>query len=299
MSKILVLGSVNIDTTYSVDHIVREGETISSTAVQSSPGGKGANQAAALAKAGADVYFAGKLGSDGEWILSLLRGYHADTSLSIIDNNIMTGCALIQVSRTGQNSIILNAGGNKEFELSEIGTIIDNFGHGDFIVLQNEINHIEEIIDIAYDKGLSVCLNPSPFDSTFFKMDLNKISYFFVNEIEAAELAEEESKEASDAGFRRLAEKLSSKFPHALFIMTVGKNGAYCFNSEFIAYSPIVDYPVVDTTGAGDTFCGYFLASLLRNKTIQECLDTASLASSIAVTRKGAMDAIPFASEVM
>ena len=297
--RYLVLGSVNIDRTFSVDHIVNPGETIPSYGIADSAGGKGANQAAALGKAGLSVYFAGKLGSDGKWILDQLEEYGVNISKCIISPVSHTGQAIIQVDRSGQNSIILDAGGNMELDLAELNGILKDFQQGDMIILQNEINSIAEIIRMAKAKGMRICMNPSPFDERISDYPLDLVDIFFVNEIEGRLMAGMDTIPCSDYEFRLLAHKLISKFPTAVFILTAGKNGAYYISSEKgLFYSPIIDYPVVDTTGAGDTFCGYMLASLESGTEPEEALIIASRASGIAVSRKGAMASIPTKDEV-
>ena len=136
MNKILDFGSLNIDIIYKVDHIVKEGETISSFDVIQSAGGKGANQAAALAKAKAEVYLAGKIGPDGQFLLDLLNDYSVNTSL-VYTYEGKTGQAIIQLDKNSQNSIILFAGGNKLITKEEVNEVLNNFASGDYILLQN------------------------------------------------------------------------------------------------------------------------------------------------------------------
>jgi ribokinase len=186
--KILVFGSLNIDLVFSVDHIVCPGETISSGSLEKSAGGKGANQAAALAKAGTEVYMAGKIGRDGEFLLELLQSYGVHTDYVAMYEGA-TGQALIQLDRRGQNSIVLYDGGNGAIEAAEIGRVLADFGAGDIILLQNEIPHTGEIIRAARSRGMKICLNPSPYDEKIDALPLNEINLFFVNEIEGAALA--------------------------------------------------------------------------------------------------------------
>ena len=296
--RFLVLGSINIDMTFKVDHIVRGGETLSSDGLSVNAGGKGANQAAALGKAGMEVYFAGKMGTDGEWILDMLRSFGVDTSLSISSDDIHTGQALIQVDKAGQNCILLNAGGNKEFTRSDIDKILGHFSKGDTIILQNEINEVAYAMERASAAGLAVILNPSPFDSAKSTLPLQLADTLFVNEVESASLAGVPVP-ADDEGFRTVMDILGNMYSDTRIILTAGKNGAYCFEkNRKVSFAPIVDYPVVDTTGAGDTFCGYFLAAEAAGKDAEEALCIASKAAGIAVSRSGAMQAMPWAGEV-
>jgi ribokinase len=291
--KVLVYGSLNIDLIFEVDHIVLPGETVSGVSFARNAGGKGANQAAALAKAGLDVFMAGKIGRDGEFLLRLLRSYGVDTgNVSVYEGD--TGNALIQVDRNGQNAIVLYAGGNGAIDLCEVENVIQAFDRGDCLVVQNEIARTKEIIAAAKKRGLKIHLNPSPYNENIEALPLDDVDCFFVNELEGASLAGL----SKDAPFSDVLDALVKRFPMAEIILTAGSNGAYYGQGGVREYAPIVDAPVVDTTGAGDTFTGYFLASRAKGLGVREALETASKASSIAVSRKGAMESVPYAKEV-
>ena len=292
--KILVYGSLNIDLIFTVDHIVRPGETIASTALIKSAGGKGANQAAALAKAGMDVYMAGKIGEDGRFLLDLLESYGANTEKVAVFDGV-TGQALIQVDKNGQNSIVLYAGGNGEIRENEIGGVLGSFGPGDAVLLQNEIPHTGAIMEKAKARGMKVFLNPSPCDEKIRKLPLNLVDVFFVNEIEGADLAGiPEGSEPPPV----ILDKLTERYPAAEIILTAGKDGAYYGFEKIREKGEIIDLPVVDTTGAGDTFTGYYIASREKQYSIKDALNISCKASSIAVSRKGAMQAMPLKDEV-
>jgi ribokinase len=290
--KILVYGSLNIDLIFSVDHIVRPGETISSSALVRSAGGKGANQSAALAKAGMKVFIAGKIGGDGSFLLEQLQSYGVDTR-HVMRWEGFTGQALIQVDKTGQNSIILNAGGNGAIRSDEIVPVLENFRQGDIVLLQNEIPLSGEIMTEAKKRGMKVCLNPSPFDERIEKLPLELSDILFVNEIEGAGLAGLDNPEIP-----ALQDTLTKRFPETEIILTAGKDGAYYSKGDERAKGDIVDIPVVDTTAAGDTFTGYYLAARAKNCAVKDALTLACKAASITVSRKGAMQSIPFAAEV-
>jgi ribokinase len=296
--KILDYGSLNIDLVFSVDHIVRPGETISSGGLVKSAGGKGANQSAALAKAGLQVFIAGKIGQDGLFLLELLRSYGVDTSLVKVDDE-PTGQALIQVDKNGQNSIVLYGGGNQRITIEEIQAALANFDKGDALLLQNEIAHNREIMLLAKKRGLQIILNPSPFDEKIAELPLDAVDVFFVNEVEGAAMAGL----PADTGFPEILEALTKRFPKAEIVLTAGKKGAYYGKGSgkeaARAFAPIVDAPVVDTTAAGDTFTGFFLAARSKGDSPAEALALASKASSITVSRPGAMQSIPLAEEVL
>jgi ribokinase len=293
MIRVLVYGSLNIDMVFAVDHIVLPGETVSSSSFTRNAGGKGANQAAALGKVGMNTFLAGKIGADGKFILPLLNSYGVDTGNVTVYEGA-TGNALIQVDRNGQNSIVLYPGGNGDISVCEIERVISAFDDSDFLVVQNEIAHTGEIINAAKKRGLKVHLTPSPYDEKIELLPLDRVDCFFVNELEGAALASL-SKDAPPAD---TLDKLMKRFPKAEIILTAGKNGAYYGQGETREYVAIVEAPVVDTTGAGDTFTGFFLAARVKGMDVRAALETASKASSITVSRKGAMESVPFAAEV-
>ena len=291
--KILVYGSLNIDVIFSVDHIAAPGETISSSSLTRSSGGKGANQAAALAKAGMPVYMAGKIGEDGKFLLELLRSYGVNTD-NVVCYEGATGQALIQVDKSGQNAIVLYGGGNSAVELGEIAIVAAQFSAGDILVVQNEIAHTKEIMKSAKQRGMKVYLNPSPYNDTIEKLPLELVDVFFVNELEARALASLPPQTSPGMSL----DALVKRFPAAEIILTAGTDGAYYGAPAIRARATIVEVPVVDTTAAGDTFTGYYIASRVRNFPVQEALNLACKAASITVSRPGAMQSIPFKDEV-
>jgi len=290
--KVLSFGSLNIDLLFSVDHIALPGETISSVSFARSAGGKGANQAAALAKAGLPVYMAGKIGKDGLFLLELLESYGVNTDY-VIQYEGATGQAVIQIDKNGQNSIVLFSGGNGEITIEEIEKIIAQFSSTDIIVLQNEIVHIDHIIKTAKNKGIRICFNPSPFDEKIFSLPLESVNWLFVNEIEGAALAG-----FSQPSYNAAIDRLTENFPETEIILTAGKDGAFYGCGKKRISCEIVKTPVIDTTAAGDTFTGFFLAAREKDMSVSQSLAAAGKAASITVSRKGAMESIPYANEV-
>ncbi len=292
--KTLVYGSINIDMTYHIDHIVREGETITATSFSMGAGGKGANQAAALAKAGADVFLAGRTGSDACFIMDKLKGFKVDTSLVKVDEGPRSGKALIQVDKAGRNSIIVLPAANREQSDDDITHALGVFSKGDWLVLQNEVNGLAGLISMAKAKGMHVCINPSPLDEMIKELPLQDCDMIFVNEEEGAMLAGKGLGATTD----EVIGALKAEYPGQVVILTLGKKGACHISREGVFFQDIIDYPVVDTTGAGDSFLGFYLASHQRGLAVEDCLYYASKASGIAVSRPGAMDAMPFREEV-
>ena len=291
--KILVFGSLNIDLVFLVDHIAAPGETISSTSLVKSAGGKGANQAAALAKAGMPVYMAGKIGSDGEFLLGLLESYGANTG-RVVRYEGATGQALIQLDKNKQNAIVLYPGGNGAITVEEVQATLEEFGPGDLVVLQNEIACLREIMADAKGRGLRICLNPSPCNEKIAGLPLELADLLFVNEIEAAAL----TSMPPGSPLPDMLDSLTGRFPAAEIILTAGEDGAYYGCGGYRAKGDIVKVPVADTTGAGDTFTGYFIAAREKGMAVPQSLAAACKASSIAVSRFGAMESIPLAAEV-
>lgn len=288
--KFLNYGSINIDLVYRVPHIVRPGETLSSLSLSRFAGGKGNNQSIALARAGVPVFHAGKIGHDGQWIVQNLKAAGANTRFVKIDKG-PTGHAIIQVAGTGQNSIVLFPGANRTLTRQDITDTLHHFGQGDIILLQNEINRIPEIMKTAHKAGMKIWFNPAPFDSSILDYPLSLVDTFIVNEIEATDLS-------GTTTHKKALAALAREFPSAQILLTLGSKGAILKRGpdEWLSAAPKVK--AIDTTAAGDTFIGYFAASLIRGLSPEQCLRYACKAASIAVTRKGAADSIPTQAEV-
>ena len=288
--KVLTIGSMNIDYVYSVDHIVQPGETQTTRGMNVFLGGKGINQSMAVAKAGADVYHCGFIGSDGEMFLDACREYGVNSDyIRKIDEK--TGHTIIQVDKNAQNCILLYGGANQCLTEEFIDEVIGKFGKGDILLLQNEVNLLPYIINKAYEKGLTIALNPSPFNDSLAECDMSKIGIFLLNEVEGEQMTGEKAPDA-------ILDKLQSLYPDAQIVLTLGKEGAvYAYGNERCS-QPIFKVQAVDTTAAGDTFTGYFLAGLIDGMAIPDVLKMSAKASSIAVTRNGAVQSIPFRKEV-
>lgn len=292
MVKVLNYGSLNIDMTFHVPHIVLPGETLSATAMARGAGGKGANQSAALGRAGATVFHAGKIGHDGQFLLDQLVSCGVDVRYVRVADG-PSGQAIIQVDAKGQNSIVLLAGENRQITMKEIDETLTHFDNGDWLVLQNEINHNDYLITQAHAKGMHVCLNPAPYIDSVKDLPLQCVDLLIVNEIEGQGLSGVDTQDIS-----QIADALSKQYPHAEIIVTGGNKGSCYAHEKKRILQEVVPIKVVDTTGAGDTFIGFFLASHLKGLEIEESLAKAALASSIAISRPGAMPSIPSASEV-
>lgn len=290
MAKILNFGSVNIDNVFRVNDFVRPGETIVAQSVEYLPGGKGLNQSVALAQAGAEVYHAGKIGPDGEWLLDLMKRAGVHTEF-VRKNGSTTGKAMIQVNHAGQNCIIVHHGANGEISKQDIDSTLQHFGKNDAVLLQNEINNILYLIDKTFYLGMKIIWNPSPFVPDMKHYPMEKISCFLLNEIEGYGLTGEQEPE-------KMAQALLQRNPAAQVVLTLGKGGVLYRDAQHSFRHGIYRVPVVDTTGAGDTFTGFFIAGVLGGEPVEEALRLASVASSLEVSRKGAACAIPTMREV-
>ena len=278
---------MNLDYVYQVPHFVRPGENMSAETLSVNCGGKGLNQSIALSRAGAQVWHAGALGkADGAVLREVLHKEHVNTDLILSIEDVPTGHAIIQVNSAGQNCIILYGGANTNIPQQHIGEVSGFFNKGDFLILQNEVNGNKEIMEEAHSKGLKIVLNPSPMNDNILSLPLNYVDWFIVNEIEAESLC-------VGSG-----EDLHKKYPNAGIVQTVGKRGVQCFYKGEMSTHGTYRVPVVDTTAAGDTFCGFFIASIAQGAKINDALQLASLASSIAVSRPGAQASIPFLYEL-
>lgn len=291
MPKILNYGSLNLDYVYEVEHFVQPGETIGSKSLSVGCGGKGLNQSIACAKAGATVYHGGKIGAEGRILKEKLEEGGVDTSFLVQDKG-SNGHAIIQVNAEGNNCILLYAGSNHQITQQEINTCMESFGEGDYLILQNEVNNIPYMINAAYEKGMYIVLNPSPVSEELFAYPLDKVALFILNEVEGRILAEGSAEDEIPA-------VLQNKYPWAEILLTLGERGSiYCYKDKRIIQRA---YPIkaVDTTAAGDTFTGYFVALRTAGKGVEEALDAASKAAAIACTRKGAATSIPELKEIV
>lgn len=290
--KVLNFGSLNIDNVYNVTDFVQPGETVLSLGYHIFCGGKGLNQSVALAKAGANVYHAGATGTDGAPLLDTLRAAGVRTDfLRQIDGP--SGHTVIEIDRHGQNRIIVTAGSNGKITPGDADETLSHFGRGDILLLQNEISSIPYIMEKAYAGGMKIALNPSPVNDALYTFPLETVSWFILNETEGQLLSGCESEDGQD-----ILEALHKKYPQAAIVLTLGSIGAWYSDTNVTFFEPARHVNAIDTTAAGDTFCGYLLACLASGDTPQYAMSMATYASAIAVTRQGAAPSIPAMDEV-
>lgn len=291
MAKIVNIGSLNLDYVYRVSHIVKPGETIHSITREEFPGGKGLNQSIALARAGADVYHAATIGSDGGILREALLAAGVDLSYSKTVSSL-SGHAVIQVDDQGQNAIIVHEGANGFVDTAFIDWVLSGFGVGDYVLLQNEVPNGPYMIEKAKELGIQVIFNPSPFPKDLARFPLEKVDYLMINEIEGQQISRKDEPEA-------IIEELRARYPKMIIVLTMGANGAFVSTTEQMLFEPAAKVKPVDTTSAGDTFTGFFVTELVRSNDIRRALRLANQAAGISVTRKGASSSIPALEEVL
>lgn len=288
--KIINFGSLNIDKVYNVNNFVVAGETIASNSMKLFPGGKGLNQTIAIARAGGEVYHAGAVGYDGQLLEECLKKDKVKVDY-LQKLNEPSGHAIIQVTREGENAIIVDSGANGKIDNQYVDKVLMNFNRDDLLLIQNEVSNVGYIIKKAHELGLTIIFNPSPITREVFSYPLALVDIFILNEIEGEALTKEENP-------INIVKKLHQLYPKAKIILTLGEKGSIYKNGEDYQEFGIYKNKVVDTTAAGDTFCGYFITCLSKNIEPALAMKYASGASSIAISKEGASSSIPYMEEV-
>lgn len=290
--KILSFGSLNYDYTYEVDHFLTPKETLAARSMSRGFGGKGANQPIAMARAGLPVYHAGRVGADGQPFIDYLQENGVDTTHLKRDAASTTGHAIIEVSG-GENRILIYGGANREIGTAQIDESLSDFGPGDWLVLQNEISNLPYLMEQAKAKGLRIFFNAAPMDDQIKAYPVHLVDILCVNEIEGCTLAGMESLDA-----QKVLEQLHKQNPTTRILLTAGSAGSYYLDEREQYYVPCEKVAAVDTTAAGDTYSGYFLAGLCNGASVEDAMQLATKAAGIAVQQKGAAGSIPFAEEL-
>ncbi len=278
-------GSINIDLVYRVPHLVKPGETLASSSLQTVLGGKGANQSVALARAGVAVQHVGRLGNSDTWAADQMSEAGVDMRhVEFIDGP--SGHAIIQVDDAGENSIILHGGANTSFDPSTLKTHLSSARAGDWLLVQNECNALATAFDVAVAAGMPIAFNPAPMTDAVAALPLEHCAVLIVNETEAAALAgTDDMSEAINV--------LSQRYPQTRLVLTLGSRGAQLLYQSQHHIQAAASVAVVDTTGAGDTFVGYFLAALIDGLDDAAALRRACHAGALAVSVAGATPSIP------
>lgn len=292
MKKVFVFGSLNMDLVINSPYLPQQGETMFGSGFMTNPGGKGANQAAACGKLGAEVYMGGAVGSDsfGRSLLDGMAAWGVNTDAIRIIPDCSSGVAVILVIDK-DNRIILDGGANQQVTTGDVDRLLGNAQAGDILLcqLENPLNVVGYALKTARDRGMYVILNPAPMDVAVREF-LPFCDMLVLNETEFAALCQE----PLDAGSRKLLDLGLREV-----ILTLGSKG-YCHVTHGqIVCQEGISVQAVDTTAAGDTFCGALAARLAQGESVTQSLAFANKAAAITVTRKGAQQAIPTLKEVI
>jgi ribokinase len=295
---ILVIGSLNMDLVTRTPYLPKPGETIHGHQFKMVPGGKGANQAAAIAKLGGNVAMLGKVGEDafGENVLASLQSANVDISSVLVDPDETTGIATILVDDHGENSIVVTAGANHAFSIGDIEQKSNLFQHAKYLVMQLEIplDVVYYSIQEAKKNDLKVVLNTAPAyrEAEAF---IDQVDYLLLNETEAQVYTDRDVQIESDAE-EAVSDLLRRGVP--VVILTVGARGALLGLQDQIIRIPTYEVEVVDTTAAGDAFTGGFTVALTQGASLEKAVRYANAVGALTVTRLGAQSSLPLAAEV-
>ena len=288
--NVVNFGSLNLDHVYAVDHFCRAGETIHTAGYTQNAGGKGLNQSIAVARSGQTLCHAGMLGAGGEPLAQLLEGCGVDLRY-LGRTETPQGHAIIQVQPDGQNCIFLYGGSNQAVTPEDIDAVLSHFAPGDYLLMQNELSNFTYLLRAAVGRGLRVVLNASPISGEVLAADLTGVDWLVVNEIECAAIAGCSTPEESYAALR-------ARYPGLGILLTLGSEGSVSWKDGVEIRQCAYPVQAVDTTGAGDTFMGYFVGCLAQGMERKDAMQYAAMAASIAVTRPGAAPSIPMMAEV-
>lgn len=295
-NRILVIGSSNTDMTVRSATLPKPGETVLGGDFRMGPGGKGANQAVAARLLGGEVTFVCKLGRDmfGEGASKHYESCGLDTS-KILWSDKPSGVALITVDSKAENSIVVASGANADMTVSDIDSVADIIKSSGILLLQLEIpmDAVVHAAEIAYSAGVQVVLNPAPAAALPAEL-LKCVSILIPNETEASAISGIDINNFETAA--AAAERLKGMGVREV-IITMGSRGSVVCDGD-CTFVPAVKVNAIDTTAAGDTFCGGVCVALSEGKDLLEAVKFATAASSIAVQRPGAQDSVPNRCEV-
>ncbi|GAA1861797.1 ribokinase [Asanoa iriomotensis] len=291
MNRVVVVGSANLDLGVGVRQLPRPGETVLGSDVVASPGGKGANQAVAARRLGADAVLVAALGGDrfGADLRVALAGEGLPPDHVVTYDDCATGIALIVVDADGENTIVVSSGANARLDAAALAGLPDLLGSADLLVLQLEIPLDTCLAAARHARraGARVLLNAAPLPpagAPALAELLREVDVLVVNEGEAAELGGD-------------ATALRHRGPAAC-VITLGARGAVSADATGTRTHRPFRVDAVDTTGAGDTFCGALAAALAEGAELDEAVRRGCAAGALATTRMGAQSAMPMAAEL-
>ena len=293
--KITVIGSLNIDLVVQVPRMPAPGETIAGHGFHIIPGGKGANQAVAAAKLGAQVTMVGRVGDDsfGQMQRRGMEALGIRTEFLITDEEEPTGTALIMVDAQGQNSIVVVSGANGRLTPADVEAARPAIGASDAVLLQleNPISTVQHAAEVARELGVPVVLNPAPAPrQQLSRQLLRNVDYLIPNEFEATALAGIQVTSQDSA--KRAAAYLRAQGVETV-ILTLGAQGALAVSPQGTIYAPAFSVQAVDTTAAGDAFVAAFGVALCEGQPLPDALRFANATGALTVTRLGAQPSLP------
>ncbi len=298
MNNILIIGSTNTDMVVKTDHFPKDGETVLGGKFIMNPGGKGANQAVAAARLGANVTFFAKVGNDifGKQTIENLKKENVDISNISFDALAASGVALITVNAKGENTIVVASGSNMNLQSADLEHIDKEILLADVILLQLEIpmETVEYVAEKAKKYGKKVILNPAPATKLSDKL-LDGLYLITPNQSEAELLIGTEI--TDEDPLRRSADLLRQKGVKNV-IFTLGEKGVYFSNNTSSEHIDPPRVKVIDSTAAGDIFNGALATAIANNKEWKEAIHFAVNAASISVSRLGAQASAPTLTEV-
>ncbi len=278
------LGSINIDHFYSVPHLPKPGETLAATAYSTGLGGKGANQSIAAVQGGARVLHIGAVGDDGAWAVSQLEAANVSIeNIAVMD--VPTGHAVINVDPDGENAIVISCSANTSITQEGIRNSFEGAGSDDICILQNETNLVSFAAELAQNRGMRVVYSAAPFDLEHVQETLPFVNLLVLNEVEAQQLSD-------------VLGVTAAHFPVPEVLVTKGRTGSVYRSGDQEISVEAFAVDTIDTTGAGDTYLGFFVAGLDTGMDVKGAMTFAAAGSAIQVTRKGTSDAIPNLEEV-
>ncbi len=295
-AKIVVVGSSNTDMVVKADHIPAPGETVLGGEFIMVPGGKGANQAVAAVRLGADVTFICRIGTDpfGDKSIANFKQEGIDVSYIHRDMQAPSGVAIITVDRKGENAITVAPGANAKLSPADVEMALPAFENADVLLLQFEtpIETVLTAAKIAKQKGMVVIVNPAP--SIPVPDELLKLTTIITpNRVEAFSLVDG----FGDEEPRELAAKFLDKGVESV-VITLGSHGAFIASGGVRTTIPAISVTPVDTTAAGDAFNGALAVGIAEGKSLQAAVEFASKSAAISVTRMGAQSSLPYRKEV-
>ena len=290
MPKLVNLGSLCIDNVYRVANITGAGETVASASHEVFPGGKGLNQSIAAARAGADVAHVGCIGQDGLWLRQTLASEGVDVA-GIRVVQAPSGHAVIQVNNAGENAIVIAGGANRALNADDVAAAMERVEPGDWLLLQNEINDLEDVLQAASEHQCQLAFNVAPVDGREQGYDLSGVALLIVNEIEAAALAGTADQSVALRILRR-------RYPDTDVVLTAGRDGLIHMGPSGGSVLGAYSVAAVDETAAGDAFIGYLMTALIAGEQMPDALTLASAAGALAVTKAGAASSIPLLADV-